>query len=1076
MNHYKLLVSEQALCDEFAKLVEMGGDPLANWNSNRYGYVANLFYESFNQADNKFDFIKLALRFPKEANVAITVANKRKLTEPLLGKKYKGSDKASSTLRTLICLIELHLSFKKIVRFDPAYQQNYKITRASYSSSGLFNALPELQKCLIFMSTPVSVDEHSDLIPEKWVSAYKKYIAFEGGYKAHAGVIAGYRRLVFTLGLHDFLSLNDAAVKKFRSLDKSSISRSYGKGVPFFRQLGSINLTSEGVATTRANKQIILGEGFKDDPNNRLHDDGYVLVRGNTTQCCGLPNLLISIKRSVTDNLISFDGYEFNGSWASYNLSNFKDVASPWIKAQREFVSSFPERSTKKNVSKGLQFLNAYLFHYLKHFFASHDVPYKYPEKISDFKNAIYISPSDIVSEHLYQSTDIQFPLSLVDWIKITNEKNKDSVTKARASKISKFFDFVVAKYRGVDGYDIEANPLGTMDLRRIQGQGYKRSNKKLMELEYWKLFTDFLYVIVERVISDIEGESNIPKTGKFSVNVDRDIEFGKNKVHVGNLETVDFKRCRVSGKHYVQPQILLAFLIMAKSGLRMSNVMNLDVRSYDQNVDNLMDIDDGDFIELHVNTDKAKSRSFPSLLSVPVFKLLKRFIVIRDTIAGVPTTPFPYNRDEQSKWGDVLPILAITENNHWDGSIMPSLLNAFEICVKESGLNLGSEVFYKPIFLTPKSFSILKATKHRTPTERYCIHYKAGESAYFTPIDISTEVTPHSFRKTLDTYYSILLGDKETGQFFTGQSEATVGYYREVSPEVVNQVMHYTDSLNFPDVVPVKMLSWDDEEIRKQIVTEGLKGVNGFTLSVIESDIDTQLSATNPSDIAINQTHICIYGNSCPPEILDGLQGKKNCAVCPVAIGTPHDGVAIAAQIKYHVDNIAELNEQLLDEDLTSAECTSLRLARADELNFACSWFVRHKFIIAEAEKLGNYHVLEDGGEKIKTKLKYMMASNESEEIYSRLMETSSSPTMQSNKLKQIASRLSRKLVRMMGQGDIELPDIKPVEVALQFIGKVADVHGIPKNKLDELIKESGNTPTLPLGDLLQLGELDER
>jgi hypothetical protein len=90
VNHYKLLVSEQALCDEFAKLVEMGGDPLANWNSNRYGYVANLFYESFNQADNKFDFIKLALRFPKEANVAITVANKRKLTEPLLGKKIQG--------------------------------------------------------------------------------------------------------------------------------------------------------------------------------------------------------------------------------------------------------------------------------------------------------------------------------------------------------------------------------------------------------------------------------------------------------------------------------------------------------------------------------------------------------------------------------------------------------------------------------------------------------------------------------------------------------------------------------------------------------------------------------------------------------------------------------------------------------------------------------------------------------------------------------------------------------------------------------------------------------------------------
>jgi hypothetical protein len=36
--------------------------------------------------------------------------------------------------------------------------------------------------------------------------------------------------------------------------------------------------------------------------------------------------------------------------------------------------------------------------------------------------------------------------------------------------------------------------------------------------------------------------------------------------------------------------------------------------------------------------------------------------------------------------------------------------------------------------------------------------------------------------------------------------------------------------------------------------------------------------------------------------------------------------------------------------------------------------WFVRHKFIVSEEQKYGDYYVLEDGREK----LKYMMSSNE--------------------------------------------------------------------------------------------------
>ena len=1075
MSHYKLLVTERTLCHEFTRLINLGSNHLANWNSNRYGYVSHLFLDSFNQTEDKLGFIKLTLKFPILNNTAISAAYKRSITEPLLGTKYNGACKASSTLRTIISLMELHLISLNILRFKPSYQQNFSITNATYTNSVLFDTLPDLHRCLMLMSTPVSVEQYSDIIPIEWVESYKEHIATKRAYKSQCGVIGSYRRLIFTLGLSDFISLNDDAVTQFRSMDESTLARAYGSAVPFFRQLGSVGLTSEGVAATKANKQASISSAFKDANNNRFMDNGYHIYRGDPKRCCGLSNVVVSIKRVNKNAQLSFGEYEFNDKWASYDLDCFKDLNSPWIKAQREFIKSFHEGGTRNNVNKSLQYLNAYLFHYLKHFFANNDVPYQFPEKISDFKNAIYVAPSYIVTEHLYQSTDVQFPLSIVDWIKISHEDIKDTVMKARAMRISNFFDYVLSKYRGIDGYQIDANPLSLMDLKQIKGQGYNRSNKKIMQLEYWKLFTEFLHVVADQLISNIEEERYIPNTGEFSVDVNRLIEFGDIELHIGNLKNIGFKRCKVKGKNYVQPQIVLAYLIMAKSGLRMANVMNLDVRSYDQYVDNLIEHDASQFIDLYVNTDKAKTSTFTSLLSYSTFLLLKRFVAIRNTIEGVPISPIPYGDSEQSKWGEVIPILAITERNYWDSTLLPTLLNSFEVFVREAGIDLGSEVFYKPAFLSPKSFTMLRAARQRTSPEQYCIHYENEGWAYFTPIEIGSAVTPHSFRKTLDTYYSIIIGDKETGKFFTGQTEATVGYYREATPEVFNQVMSHSKHITLPDIIPVKNVSKDEAEIRRKIAIGGLSGINGFTLSAIETDIKIDLSAVNPSDIAINHTHICIYGNNCPPEILDSLQGKKNCAVCPVSIGTPHDGVAIVAQIKYHVDNIADINAQLKDENLISAEVMSLKLARADELNLACSWFVRHKFIVSEAHKYGDYYVLEDGGEKVKAKLKYMMSSNESEDIYSRLMETKSAPSMQSNKLKQTASRLSRKLAKAMNNGDIDLPDIKPIEMALALIEKVAGMHGIPTNKLNELIKESGNNPILSLDTLLQVGVSDE-
>jgi hypothetical protein len=1094
VSHYKLIALEPALCDEFVRLISLESSPSANWNNNRYGYISYLLLESFNQAEDKIEFVKQALKFPSSNSSSITVRQRRVLTVPLLGKEYRGGEPAAATLRTIISLIELHLSSLKVVQFESSYQQNFSLSKGGLETSALFLVLPDLMRCLLVAITPVTIEQYISSIPATWVESYNEHIASLSTYKTQTAAIGAYRRLTFTMGLSKFSSLTDEVVKEFRLIDDNGSNRSYGYAVAFLRDLGAIELTTKGVAATRSlstakinEHRQRMGKRFavnaveanpdeSDSLSYRLSNDGfYHLVGKAANRCCGLNGVHVSIKRKAKDNSFSFGDYEFNDDWVSYSIDSLKETNSPWIKSQAEYIKSRHEKGTKKQVGDSFQRLNAYLFNYLPYFFENNNVPYRFPDKISDFRNAIYVSPSDIITEHLYKSSDIKFPLSIIDWFKISHKDLKDSVTKARISNVSGYFDFVKVKYLGIDDYELEENPLSSMDLKRIRGQGYKRSNKKLLQLEYWTLFTEFLQVVTDRLINDIEEEASTPKVSEISVKVNRDIEFGDIKIHIGNLKDVDLKKCVIGAKSYPRPQVMLALLIMARSDLRMANVMNLDVRTYDQNYDHFMEYKDSDFVELHVNTDKAKNSSFTSLLSFPTFKLLKRFVALRGSIHGVPTSPIPYNGSEDSKWGEVLPILAATKTNNWDASILPSLLDAFEMEARKAGVNLGTETYYKPIFQTPKTFNTLLASQQRTASEQYCIHYQTGGSAFFTPIEKGSDVTPHSFRKTLDTYYSLKIGDKLTGKFFTGQTEGMVGYYREVTPEVFNQVMAHTENISLPDVIPVKEISKDEDEIRRQLAEKGLTGVKGFTMSAVDSDINIQLSATNPSDIAINHTHICIYENNCPPEILDSLQGKKNCAVCPVSIGTPHDGIAIAAQIKYHVDNISDINELLKDESLINAEKTSLMLARADELTLACSWFVRHKFLVSEAEKHSNYYVLEDGGEKVRKKLKYMMSSSESEEIHSRLMETKSAPSLQSNKLKQTAARLSRKLVRIIENGDIDIPDVKPVEVALSLIGKVAAAHGIPESKLNELIKESGNNPNLSLDNLLQIGGPDE-
>lgn len=1096
MTHFKLNTEQRdessvkrLICQEFQRLFSLDIDFTANFNKNRAGYALTTLSLAFDRTPDrqKYNFVERILGFFYETvsrTSGLTGAEISAQFRELVG-PYRGGVSIPRTLRKYVSSFEIYLAQRQLITLYENYTPNFARDEAYYSTT-FFSSMPEVFRFHCLTAGPAEA-ERKRLTNEEsvWVSDYHQLI--DGWAERRAqGISACWRRLFIFKGISTFDQITKEAYTSFREEDPSNSDRNYNEVAPLLIKYGArLKLDDVRYYTSPSRKMrhslasqqpktIKRMNGLSNllkelaDSSERLKTH-HILSSKDARKLTGLSGIVVTTSLWKKHSAI-IDGYQAAANISDFSTSSLleNNEANIWLLTQNSFLeSSAYEASTRKNYKKHFGILNEYIFGYLKYFFETANkfrVPYRYPKTIADFHGAIYVKNDDILARSMFKASpsEIDWPLTLPDFIKERCSGQSKNTIKSVIRNLQKYFEFIVISYQHIDECKLATNPLSKIYNYGIRGTAYNTTQKTVMELEYWMLFKEYLYEVANSLVSMIENKQNVPREGDVTVDINKSITFDKFNLTISEVTFYNPKYNTSDRRMWAKPQHLLALLVMAHSGMRLASALWLDRRLYSSQYNDETAKDAHELVPLFVSTDKVKETEWISHISKRIMDLLIRYDAVRDLCNDLPMNPIPYQGEEGGKWPDIYPLLSGNKKNNdiSHTEILNGLVIDFERKLRENNIELKRHSLYKPKYISTTQHLKNKAHKRKTKADTYCIHYPGQGDAYFTPIELSTAITPHSLRATIDTWLPLLVGGEAVGGLLTGQTPATVSYYAKVNPERALKMAEHKNSIakstGLDNLVTAFDVAKDEEAVVSAIRKSGIGGLNGFVFSIQtdRENVEINLDRIDPSDISIHATHICIYGDECPDDILESIK-EKNCALCPVAIGTVTDLPGIAAKIRYHAENIAQINEELSNNYLSKAESGSLKKRRLSELKQASSWFVRLNWIEKSATNKDDLITFSDGIGRVQEKVSKVDVSQGFEAVYARLKETRGTPSLQSEKLRIQADRISRKLTRVSGEDLSSVEKIGCVEKAAALIDKIASINGLTMDDV-QLILES--------------------
>tara|TARA_B100000780_G_C21124623_1_gene455916 strand:- start:3497 stop:5500 length:2004 start_codon:yes stop_codon:yes gene_type:complete len=661
-----------------------------------------------------------------------------------------------------------------------------------------------------------------------------------------------------------------------------------------------------------------------------------------------------------------------------------------------------------------------------------------------------------------------------------------------------------MAKFSAIPCCKLESNPITDFDKDSRKGYGYRKSVKEKIELDYWVLLRMYLSEVSEAVLKNAEdvvfnGKANTPY-----LRVGKTIEWLEHSVHIDGFNASFLNAFSMADwkapLKFSEYQGIVAFTALAWSGLRDSNVTWLDVRNYAQCCPK--EYSNDDFVELWVNTDKARTEPYTSLIPGHVMRLLDRAAKLRMEVkrSGFDE-PIPYRGDSTSKWPSIIPLLQRTKANgsaFSSGNFLVKVLLEFEECLLthnekmeakgESTIQFKSSLYRLPLYANQGNFRKTQAFVHATQDYSATLrNIVTGESSLFTPIKQAAIWTPHSLRTTFDSVCSVLADPETVGLISTGQKPETVGYYTINTPEEVARIKAIHDKSGLkkqfhPSILEgsskapfqARIASISDSGIDEaDYLTKhalgtaaadfGCRSLSAITVNGLKPPIETLIQAS-ATEIAFNRTHICPFNNECPKEVIAALLGEKCCAICPYAIIGEGHAIAISAELKRLGDLSADITRRLKSvKSLLTTEKAQMVQERQLIIKSISGWLVRHNFLKNEINS-GNYFT----GRKNDKLLKHISGSLSGQNIIDRLIETDGVSTVTSPRLEREASRLNRKLTALMNRQPEVLEALEDYsssesEISIQLIRTICDVNNITERQLvNRLTSDQPNLPDL--------------
>ncbi|WP_095498389.1 hypothetical protein [Paraferrimonas haliotis] len=821
------------------------------------------------------------------------------------------------------------------------------------------------------------------------------------------------------------------------------------------------------------------------------------LVRASTNSYINAEEVELQHEEK-TSNFLKFGSFEFNVKSKLTDFSPDKlEQESYWKKTQCDFVNSFSESGTKKSQKLRLSYLNSYLFDYLPQFFSSKiDLPYPRPISPKYFYPYIYIKPSETLIEHAFgKEVGVELPVSLLDYIyTITEEKallqgsHRTNAGRDCISLIQRYFDFLISKFSSIPECRIDSNPITDWDKNSRAGYNLSGTNKEILELDYWVFLRDYIKLIANVLVENAENVVFHGKDNKFIFKIDKYISWRNFKVHIDEVDLTELGEFAFQdNKNPVYTTAFQGFVslyVLAWTGMRDSNALWLDVRSFDSLVSE--SFDDDDLVELFVNTDKIKTSPFKIQIPSHVMKLLQRVKELRlEVDRNGFNEPIDYKGAATSKWGKVKPLLQATKKN---GSPYSSKRNLLLFCCrtfenfleahnktaseKDEATKLisyTSSIYYLPLKANQKTFRQNTNTFHRDQDYTWVIKYlKSDYECTYTPIKEAVTWTPHSLRATFDSIMSLLVDPKEVGEISTGQSEGVVGYYAQMKLSEAKKVRRLGCNLVSENKLPMqvssatKVLSAKDESVDEKAFkifhSQGKAAEQFGCISLSHIEVSNNISPlealknASSQQLAFNRTHICPFNNDCPKEVISLLNGQKNCSICPYALFCKDHAVGISAELKRLGDISAEVSKKIEHPNLFEREKQGLKRELNYLIQAIAGWYARHVFL---AKKINSEEFFT--GKADEKLIVHVKSSSLGENLLNRLVESHDVPTLQSEKLKRSAAQITRKIKALLRTSpDVfiaESNEADELSVALQMIKTICEFNNIEVGEIMEAL-----------------------
>ena len=1089
----------------------IGEDINSNWNDERLAYISRIVKTRLRE-HNWLEDIDQISRFYKKTGMSV-----RTMTEMVhcAHITHNHGESCDSLIFQLVSLLILHLSLEGHIQLRFGYSIRLPYNPSVFEWFYKRKLVADSISHIYMTASPKRYNYFKDSIPAKYSNYFYELGDNNRSTRQRAAMnlieTIIYCRIqsldnISVVSLGEYYNANaEAAAHYISTNDQHNKTSTITYGI--YLEMLDIANNSDLKKTYNewiASNPISYSENIANKKDMANNISQVSLVRKMT--CDSLDHEKYEIETLVSEvDVITIGDFtiSFKANMLEFNPNRLIHDGY-WKKTQLDYINTPSESGTKKIRNSRLAYLNSYLFDYLPKFFKSNpDCGLTYPSTPSEFLGFVYVKSSETLrSNHYNKNTKIFYPVGLLDYIyAITDERSyamgltKTNSGRDAISTIQRYFDFVIAKFSGIPCCKLESNPISDFDKNIGKGYGYKHSIKEKIDLDYWILLRMYLIEVTNACLKNAEDVVFNGKKNNESLKIDKTIEWLEHKVHIDFFDASQLLKFNFSDwknpVSIIEYQGLLTLTLLAWSGLRDSNVLWLDVGNFTQFCQEKYS--DDDFVELFVNTDKARTEGYTSAIPGHIMSLLERAAILRLQVnrAGF-NEPIPYRGETNSKWPDIRPLLQRTVSNtssFHKADFLLVIVSEFEKCLfkhnkkmksqGEIGLDFGSCLYFQPLYANALNFKRIKPYLHAEQDySATLIHIETGERYKFTPLKKSVAWTPHSLRKTFDSVCSVLADPRTVGLISTGQKPETVGYYTVNTPEETARIraIHDASGLNkqfAPEILNEKSASKckiasvndlliNEEEYLKQhalgtaTTNFGCYSMSSIVVNGIKSPIEALVLAS-ANEIAFNRTHICPFNNECPKEVLAALMGEKCCAVCPYAIVSRDHAVAIGAELKRLGDIAADLTKTLKNSrSLTSGEKDRLKQERMIVIKNISGWLVRHNFL-SKNINTNDYFT----GKKNDMLVKHISSSISGKNIIDRLMETDGISTVTSPRLEREASKLNRKLTALINmQPDVfeklDSHSASESEVAIQLINSICTANNFNTSELASRLEES--------------------